>query len=650
MSSEPYDVKFTVSGKVFSDGSDTAGFMCVTPEGQSKQLLSDEVGGPNAERISTEETFTHQDFNPRHDTPLVQSTWVGGAGQLEWEDDSRFWWSSGVVSRVDGKIFLAPPVTVSSQLSSATTYPDGFRTWLSSTNRYDFCWVGTRLYRRRDDESSWTLIYTASVAITDIQFIDGDCLICVPTHAVSSYLRQANPAAAATWSPTGVAVSILGSGNRPKLMKVVRNTTFAFVDTNKVYFSVDISSATSWAGPIETEVASISKPQLGSETYTFVSSLAVNDYLFAFKQDAGWNIDSEQNVSEVIWQWRDRPSVTNFKHVSTAGELLIFSAGPDVHTYDPGTGALVPMKLSRHDGFSVREILGVAGDNNVAYVLARVRVPVLRSADSVALFRMTRMGTRWLPEVLWEDPDLTNQTYYGLGAFAHGSATILHWGLNDNGAGKVVTMTIPADWDSSTAGSFASAGHLYTSIAHSGFPGLFKRHLYFVAESLGCGASTSPDIDVEFSTDGGATFTSLGNIDSDDEIFEFDNVQSKKIVFHFILNANTGETATPQLRVFDHHQRVRFRYLPLNGVGVRIADNIELANGTRDGRSVADLVSDIEMLRTCDDEEILYEDFLGHSYNVTVDSLGFRPTRHYRPEDRNELECLMGVARADKGA
>lgn len=55
----------------------------------------------------------------------------------------------------------------------------------------------------------------------------------------------------------------------------------------------------------------------------------------------------------------------------------------------------MPTGMAKRDGFSMREVLGLAADNKYMYVLARVRVPTLRSADSVALFRGVKTVNTW---------------------------------------------------------------------------------------------------------------------------------------------------------------------------------------------------------------------------------------------------------------
>ena len=50
------------------------------------------------------------------------------------------------------------------------------------------------------------------------------------------------------------------------------------------------------------------------------------------------------------------------------------------------------------------------------------------------------------------------------------------------------------------------------------------------------------------------------------------------------------------------------------------------------------------------DGTIAYEDYLGNSFNVSVDQLAFLPTRHEAPKDNIELEAHVVLSRADSGA
>ncbi len=658
MASYPYDIKLTIASGA---NAGAYGFMLVTPPGETKQLMIDEVGKPDAARLSTEDIATHQDFSPEHDTPFSQASFKAGVGQIEFDfaDDYAYWWGKGVVTHVDGKVYLAPPVAATLTVPTVgASNAAGFRTYITSADvRYDFMWADKYLFRRvtTDSTTNWVLVWTEpnSKPITDFDVFNGIGVIAVPTETDANgvdFYTQADVTAAATWAPTARNHTVFNNTNgRPKFVRGVRGTLFAAVDPSGIYYTVD-ATQDAWVGPIEATVGSITGPEVGDKTYPFVELFAVNDYLMAFKKSAGYGIDSAQNVAELLWQWKEKPGPSNFKYVTAGGDYLFYVIDPEVYAYDPGTGQQIPLKLTRQPGFSLKNIHGIAADNQYLYVLATVRVPSIRSADSVACLRGTRTGSQWDFEVLWEDQSPTGKAYHRLFASPNGAATRLYWAYTEGSNLKTGVMDIPAEWDESHSGSHVTTGELYTSISMGGFPGFSKRHLWVTLQCERVDATEQ--VAVAYSTDNGVSFTSLGNTGAGGSgvvrtKLEYSAVNSNSIVLRFTLTGDGSNT--PILRVFDHHQRVRFRYLPRVAASVRVANYVELLNGQPDSRTAAQVRADMEKLRS-EDGTILYEDYVGNSFNVSVDNIGFRVSRHENPADKGELEGGITVSRADSGA
>jgi len=647
VSAAPWDIKLTVTG------GQEHGFMLVTPQGQTKQLSIEEVGGPDSQRISTEAIATHQDFNPQQDTPFAQSSWLSGAGQLEFDlkDDAAYWFGVGVVTHVDGKGFLAPPENPQQNLpSSAGEAITGFTTHVEqSGQRWDFCWAGPRLYRRDASNASnpWALVWTQpqGVPITSFAVYAGQGVICAPTDTSTvDFWLQGNLAAAPTWTPSGMDHTAFNTG-KPKFMCSVRSTLFAAVDTNRIFYTVS-PGTNSWAGPIVTTVESISVPAAGDASYPFTGLMAANDYLYAFKASAGYSVDSAQNINEIFWQWKDKPDLTNFRYLAPSMDLLLFSVSPEVYAYDPGTGATMSLGLSKRDGFSCDDILGVAADNQYVYVLARLSVRPLYAQPIVALLRGVRVqGRRWSLECIWADTSPSGKSYANLFASPAGTGTRLYWGLSTGGGTRVCSMDIPGIWDESLGYAFAKDGVLYTSITRAGFPGFTKRHLWLGVFAEGVTGGNS--ITVDYSTDGGLTWTNLGNPPHGMSRIAYANVYSPAIVLRFRFSGDG--TGTAVLRSFDHHQRVRFRYLERVTAAVRVEDYLELNNGVKTLQTMEDVKNSLEALRT-EDRAILYEDFLGNSFYVTVDQISYRPTRHEDPYGKAALEAVMVMHRAEVGS
>ncbi len=646
MSSYPYDVKFTV-------GSTEYGFMLASPPGQSKTLNFEEAGRPDAMRVMTADVATHQDFDPIKDTVFAQGSWEDGLGQLEFtpETENAYWWGT-VVTQVPGKVFLPPPTTSLSMTTSVSAPVLGMTTWIASDGtRYDFCWAGHRLYRRTT--GNWSHIYSEpnTKTITDFKLYKGDGYIAVPssTDDTQDYVRITNANLTGSTSAK-VATTMFSTGLKPKYFLTVRGTFYAVVDNDKVYYTVD-PSVDSWVGPIDTDLAGTNnaggKP--GDGTSPFQGMRAASDYLMVFTREAGYNIDSGQDVTEIIWQWKERPSARNFEFTAAADDFVFYSAQNEVYAYEPSTGTTVPLRLSKASGFSLKQIYGLAADGRYVFVLAKVRVPTLRSADSMALLVCYRSGPyRWTPQCWWEDTSIT-ETYYGLYASPSGTGTRLYWGATASSVTSTNTMLVPEDFDFSSGGSFATSGELYCSIARSGFPGFSKLALWtgMSANNLSAGSRT---IAIKYSTDMGANYSTLSTIASDETTNAYSDITARSIALRFTLTGTA--TDSPVLRSFDHHQRVRFRYLPSAMMGIRIGDYLELLGGGRASETKEKLVENLKFLRTTANESgnwVQYEDFLGNIFDCTVDMITFRPTTHESPIDEYEMEAMVAITQAYKG-
>lgn len=639
----PWDIKLSITG-----GSEY-GFMLVTPEGQSKQIEFTEADGPEADRMNTKDIATTRDFSPRIDTPFSMSNFTGGVGQLEYDfnDENAYWWSSGAVTHVNGKVYPAPPASTLT-LTGSTGNITCIRTWMDSSDvRYDFLVEGVNIWRRTTTDATtvWTKVYAADAAITDFRIMDSVGLICVPSLAgTTDFLYQSSLTAAATWTPTAANHTPFSDAlGKPKYMHIVRGTCYAAVGSSKVFYTTD-PTTDGWSGPIDTSLTgNISGPP-GDDTYAYVGTNAVSDFIFVRKKDAIYSIDSQQDVLEVIWQWKDKPSEYNFKYAATGGDQFVYQVGPEVYVYDPQTGGNTPTGLARKSGFSVKEIIGLDADNQYLYVLARVRVPTIRSAESVALFRGVRSRGFWSFEVLWEDTSLTNKTYGVLAAVPFGVGTRLYWGQNNASDTVTYVMDIPADWDESLGSSFTTAASLWTSINRSGFPGFQKRHLYF--NTNGQNLSATNYYNVYYSTDLGTSFSLLDAADADNTEANFANEHGLSIVFRY--DFVSAGTVAPTLNNFDHHQRVRYKYLPAAKIAVRVGPRIEVRSRGVSNREVHEIWDDIVTLRTSN-ADITYSDFLGNSFRVTVDLIGVKPTRHTNPTEYEE-EAVLLITRADRGS
>lgn len=627
----PWDVLFTISGTDY-------GFMLESPEGKSKQIAIQEAGPPDVNRISTAQQQTTSLYNPRIDTPFSMSTWVGGLGQLKYDlnDSTKYWWGSGVVTHVDGKVYLAPPdgsLTVAG-MSELT----GSATWIDNTagTRYDFIWEGTKLWRRDASNSSnvWVNVYTAGQNITSFAVMDDIGLIASPGD-VADYVYQTDLTAAATWTPTTAAHSTLP--DEPKFFHVVRDTVYAAYDNNFVFYSTD-PTVDSWIGPINTSLEGNIGGAPGDNSYPIVGMASVGDYLFVLKQDAIYSIDASQDVIESVWQWKDKPSVNNFTYFDTGVYFLSYSVGNEVYIYNPINGANNKVGLSMQSGFSTKKVLGIAQDNRYLYVLAEVNVPNINTGDdSVALFRCFLNRTEWIIECLWEHVS-PEDNYKYLTIFPSGDDWRLYWGT----VGKTNIMDIPSEWDESSSGSHRTAGKLYTSITESNFVDLVKRHMFLDTDGI---FSASLDVDISYSIDGGSTFSSLGNVNSNNATSSYSSVESRDICLLFDFDG-TG-TDTPILNRFVHHARPRFRYLEFITLALRVSDWVELRNLAQDDRTADSVYNDLKTIRSSD-ETIGYKDFLGSNFNVSIDAFTIRPTRHEGPGE-HEFTVELAITRADAG-
>lgn len=656
MSAFPYDVKLTPDGAASGYG-----FMLVTPPGQSKQLDMNEIGGPDyryTTRVNTFDQATHQDFQPDKDAVFASSSFVGGLGYREddLQGNATYWWGN-CVTHVAGKVFL-PPKPNALSISSVATGVGGFVTYITSAgSRYDFCWSGTKVYRRpADTNTAWTNVWTEpnGKAISSMALFNSAMYVFTPTETdanAKDYWYQASPDGA--WSPTGVntSLSFSNANGRPKMGLQIRGTFYAAVDNSKVYYSTD-PTADSWIGPINTDLAGTRNVggTPGDTSYPFANMVAVGDYMLVFNWQGGYAIDAQQDVQETFWQWKERPNPDNFKYMALGSDTLYLSAGNEVFNYDPSTGATHPIGLSAMSGFSTREILGVGADNQFVYVLARVMVNDLRSSESVALLRANPISrTMFALECIWEDTSLSGKSLWAFGLLPNGRGSRAYVSYVSGGNTNFVLLEASPDWDSSSDTTFASSGVLYSSDSRTGFPGFDKMHLYNAIEASPA-LATGQSIEVAYSKDNGDTYAVLGTLTSGADFARYDygSDVSRAIALRFTLAGNG--TSTPVMRGFDHHQRVRFRYLPTGTIGVRIADNLEMLNGARSPMRKEDIVAALTLLRSAEVGRALYEDFLGNSFWVTCDTLTMRPSHHEPQADEYEMEALLLVSRADEGA
>jgi hypothetical protein len=527
----------------------------------------------------------------------------------------------------------------------------GFRSYLKSGTQYDFTWQATRLYRRdaSNRTNDWTLVYTGSAAITDIDYFDGKLLIAMPLHGSADFAIQTDISAAATWTPTTYDHAAFSAGlGKPSFFRSIRGWSYAFVNPNKVFYSSD-PTTDGWVGPIDTSLTGNYSGPAGDDGYNFKGALAANDYLFCFKDDAGYNIDSQQEVTEVLWHFKSRPSADNYKYVCTGSDFIYYSVSPEVYAYDPTSGRNVPLGLASQTGFSTEQIKGLAADNQFIYVLAQVRVPTIRSASSMVLFRGWRVGAmKWAFDVPWEDTAAT--TYTGLGCASTSTYGTRIYIFPDAGTSTLLLDMAPAFDQSLTTTAFAASGTLYPSLWRTSYPTLSKRWLYTAIRTSGVDATET--VDLAYSTDQGANFTSnftttTAGLRTDN----LSNINGEVMALRFTL-AGDG-TATPVLNVYAIHARPRWRSLESVKLDIRIANGISRNNGAyAESDTQAAIVTALRALRTTD-SSITYEDFLGNSFTVAVDSLGFRPTRHYAPEKSGtgviEMEAGLLLTRADKG-
>lgn len=580
----------------------------------AKSLTVSEAPGPNNPQLQTN---SYAEFDRRYDVPVSQTNFSGGLGQLEFDtgENNRYLWGSGVVTHCDGKVYVAPPTTTLSPTSMASA-PAGFLSYVASSGtQYDFMWEGPRLHRRdaSNGSNTWTLVYTAGENITDFVVFNDGGQICSPTDATAAedFFYQADVTAAATWTPTARDHAAFSNADgKPKYMKAVRDTLYAAVDSQKIFYTTD-ATADGWIGPIDTKVS--------DTTYDFVGLTALSDYLFAFKYDAGYNIDSSQVVYEIFDEWKDKPSSVNFKYIAKGPGALYYSVANEVYEYDPTTGRNVPFGLAKQSSFSVLQIDGVGADNQYVYVLAKVRVRNVRSANSEALFRCVKQRGGFAFECIWEDTASTS--YSRLFATAYGSATRVYWG---KGTTQTMHMDVAAEFDETTTASFNTAGTLYTSITRGGEPGFQKRALWLGTTHENLTASVQDNI--SYSTDSAANFTSIGTVTSNGLVeTDIAGVAGREFMLKFLF-AGTA-TVTPILRAYDLHLRPRWRYLQQVVAVVRIADNIELLNGAPDTQTADTILSNLKALRALS-SSIAYTDLLGNSFNVSIDSISYSVTRH----------------------
>jgi len=651
----------------------TKGFMLAAPPGETKVISSDETQKPDVQRISSMPIATSQDFDPLYDTPISQISFHGGAGQkyLDFQDEYAYWWSTGVVTH-DGRAYLAPYHDGGTTFSSTTGYPvTKMLAWYDSSTetRYMFLAVKNQLWRKNvTSDTAWELLCSTSFNIADISMTGSILWVTTPDQTnTNAYYYKSAPAGAAPWTLSISSHTLFdAAGNKPSFFESVRGTLFGCVNKNKVYYNTDLL-ITGWAGPIDIGVGGNTSGRAGDGTYNFKGAIAVSDTLYTWNNQAIYSIDSSQEVTEVIWQWKNMPDINNFRFVTSGAKKLIFSVGPEVYTFDPISGEMDSINLTMREGFRITRISGVAADNRFVYVAANVRVTGLYGEDKRVIFRCYKVSTDrgWKVEVIYQQDVLENRWFYGLWAFSdEDEGTILCMGEYMSAAAtRLFMFRLPSGWDETIDSSDSLLGYLssqtaslYTSVSKTGFPGFTKKHLYFnaIGQNIqGPPLATTSNISVYYSMDEGVSFTYLGDFDDELDAItsSFDDANSKSIMFRFDFTTDS-DYLTPILQTYDHHQRVRFKYLPRLSMAVKLGSNLTLRNRALYNRRIDQLWTDLTTLRTLDNE-ITYKDFLGNNFPVTIDSIQLRPSRHYTEQSTGnseyDLEAVISLARADRG-
>lgn len=641
--SYPFDVKFTM------DGEDPIGFMLSVPQEQTKSLIMQESDPPRFDRDLDEFSEIFRTSNPRNDTPFVCNDFSGGVGQLHYDegDPSKYWWSSGVITHVKGKAYPAPPVTTLT-MGSETGFPGKiYSTFVTGTSdRYDFISVGRKLFRRPSDDNTtaWTEVWDSGAASIDGLYQFNNSLFIFGTFGgTTDFYVQEDITEAATWTPTSKSHTISSQNRSQDGSSVgktfyIRTASESAASGNVIYFSTT-PETDAWTGPI------VVGPNLGG--YANYRLAIVNNFLFVMNDFAIYSIDPDQEVTEVIWQFKNNPNPDNFKHNTPYNSELIFNVRNEVYSYNPISGETFKLGLSNKDGFSVKEIKGLASDQNFLYILAVVSVPDIRSNDSNVLFAAHQKDGEWVFEVLWEDEDDDDYEFEHLTASmdANLPVTRLYWTAYDGvNTTKTYIQEIPHKWDYSDGVEWDTSSELFTSITKSRFPGFSKRQTFIDGNFLNLDANNT--IAIAYKTSYEDSYTTISTADDDHLTINYDNVFGHILALRFTFTSDG--TTCPVLLDTTSHQRIRFLYLPYITLSIKVSSNTPLRDNNPDQRLVWEVWQDLLTLRSFEGE-ILYEDFFGNQFPVTIDILSANTTKNDSVE-MVELEAVLVITRMDKGA
>lgn len=637
----PYDVKFTTdTGAVY-------GFMLSQDKYGKKQLTVEESDPPNLLRDIDQFSEVFRQSNPRNDTPYVVTDLSNGVGQL-WLDDgesTKYWWSNGLITHVKGKVFPAPPI--GTDVATISYNSNASKVIRAKTGDYDFVVLTDRIYRRPsyDDTTDWTLVYTAPGTITDIYAYSGGLIIAAPytSSATIDFYIQSNPAAAATWSPTSYNHTVYTSTIKPYYFTEIGNTIYASYN-NSIYYTTDIT-ADAWVGPITAGPYAVNK------------LTTLNNFLFAMNPYGIYSVDSQQNVEEVVWQFKE-PKVSGFggagafDKFAQFNQFLAFNVKNEVYTYNPFDSETRAIGLSMKDGFSVQNILGLTAGGSFLYILAKVNVPDIYDTDRIALFAgYINDRNEWVFEVLHEDTYTAHHGFSSTVDTETGDLRIYLFSL----ASSILTtktLTIPSRWDFTDGDSFRTESILYTSISKSNYPGLDKQQIYVDGNFINLTDTVFNVVHVYYSTDYANTYTLLDIADSSFDtgshqhfLANYNNVIGE--TFNFKLKFWSDATTCPIMYDIASHQRIKFRYQPRFIMSIRIADELDLRDRNKIKKKSWEIWDDLKTLRSTT-SEILYEDFIGNQYNVTFELLRLTPSRSDN-KDTQEMDATVIVTRKDKG-
>jgi hypothetical protein len=623
------------------------GLMLAGIEATKKAWQLEEVPAPSGIRTSTE-GILFQEQPPEMAAAVFRATFTAGMGTRVIQSNKEDYMSGSVQTSVAGKVIKSPNVV---EISLPTSEGD-VRCW-ESMGSYLYVTDGRYIHRTADgvtfaqvhdvgaaNRVSSLKKYGASDA--DVGLVA--CVEVTATEAAARYYYSLN---GSTWAQADAA------GNREiNYVFVEDQTLFGLINSNTMVSTTDpFAAAATWG----------SATQVGDEAHKFQGGFVVAGVAVIFKEDRVFTIDSAGAVATLIGQFADIPSSRNF-HSFVAGwnSNIYFHADEDVWEYDPATGVIRLMGLSRLPDAQLDATLtalpGMGYDEDSVYAIHQTNLAP--AGTSLVRISFADDGTtsfeRWLHQSLNvyrpQGPMRFTRQFTSLG-------TGRHMFINSTNAGKILRMTMPraADPTTDSTSEYTPVTCVYRSgWIHHNFPAQYKDYTELLLDLRGLSAApphSAVHVFYYLDNDLSTRYTLADELTSNRlEVLEFSAITARSFMLELELHSD-DTSQTPQVLAWNLKASVKFDFREVLTLVVRVADRVPNRNGSPSPHTAAQIRSVLREMRAQQSETLAYKDYRGYAFDNVRILTGFKESDvvddRYRLDETAMTIRVMRVSELD---